>query len=82
MDRLDVFKKIVLDYYHNNVEGAENLTEDKVFIVWSCKTIQNYKAIMGAFFGDERLFEVTYNGNKCETYLDVYEKKDKVIVRG
>jgi hypothetical protein len=82
MSRLDVFKKIVLDYYHENVEGGKTVTEDNVFVVWSCKTLQNYKAIIAVAFADERLFEITYNGDKCETYVDVYEKKDKRVIAG
>ena len=82
MNRLDMFKKIVLDYYHSNVDGGNVVTEENVFIVWSCKTLQNYKAIIAVAFKDERLFEVTYDGDKCRTYLDVYEKKDKVVISG
>ena len=82
MSRLDVCKGVVLDYYHKNVEGGEKVTLDDVFVVWSCKTLQNYKVIVAVAFADERLFELTYNGDKCETYVDVYEKKDKVTIAG
>lgn len=82
MNRIDEFKKIILGYYHENVEGGDVVTEENVFVVWSCKTLQNYKAIIAVAFKDERLFEVTYDGDKCRTYLDVYEKKDKAIISG
>ena len=82
MSRIDIFKKLVLNYYHENVAGGRTVTEDDVFVVWSCKTLQNFKAIIAVSFADERLFEVTYNGDKCETYLDVYEKKGKHIIGG
>ena len=82
MNRLEVFKTAVLDYYHKNVEKGKKVTLDNVFVVWSCKTLQNYKAIIAVAFADERLFELTYNGDKCETYIDVYVKKDKVTILG
>lgn len=51
-----------------------------IFIVWKCKTIQNWKYILSTNRGDGRIYEATYNGDKHEWYLDVYEKKDKVII--
>lgn len=45
-----------------------------VFIVWQCKTLQNYKAILAAPTPDDYVFEVTYNGDKQELYVDAYDK--------
>lgn len=45
-----------------------------VFTVWQCKTLQNWKGIFGCDL-DNRLFEVTYNGDKKEYYIDCYEKQ-------
>ena len=45
-----------------------------VFIVWQCKTLQNHKAILAAPTPDDYLFEVTYNGDKQEMYVDAYDK--------
>ena len=73
---LDKFKDLVVEYYKN-----KNIDVDKynIFVVWYCKTIQNHKAILGAYVEDNLLFEATYNGNKGEIYLDVYNKIDKII---
>jgi len=70
-------KKEVIRYYRDTT--PVNLTIDDVFIVWMCKTLQNYKAIMVAKVrpvDDRKIFEVTYNGDKHECYLDVYEKEE------
>lgn len=47
-----------------------------IFIVWKCKVIQNWKYIICT---NHRgfLYEVTYNGDKKEWYIDVYMKVDK-----
>lgn len=46
-----------------------------VFIVWSCKTLQNYKCLASTTVsGDGIYVEYTYNGDKQELYEDVYVK--------
>ena len=50
-----------------------------MFVVWSCKTLQNWKAIVSGVHVKE-LIEVTYNGDKDEIYVDVYEKKHNTVI--
>ena len=52
------------------------ITEDDVYIVWLCKILQNSKALASTSLFDGRYYELTYNGDKGELYVDVY-KKDK-----
>lgn len=59
--------------------SADKITTDKMFIVWFCKTLQNWKAIVGGTDIKE-LIEVTYNGDKNEAYVDVYDKKLNTVV--
>lgn len=47
---------------------------DNVFIVWFCKTLQNWKALVSTTIPDGMYYEVTYNGDKKEVYLDAYKK--------
>lgn len=44
------------------------------FVVWSCKTLQNHKALLSTTLFDGMYYEVTYNGDKQEAYLDAYKK--------
>ena len=69
-------KQIVIDYYNEHVEKTDNkkLTESEVFVVWFSKTLQNWKALVSTSVSDGMYYEVTYNGNSKETYLDVYKK--------
>ncbi|SEA06233.1 hypothetical protein SAMN04515656_10351 [Eubacterium aggregans] len=75
---LDFAEDTVVNYY-NTVLG-EPITKDKVFIVWSCKTLQNNKAILATHAEDKLLFELTFNGDKQEAYLDTYDKINNCVV--
>lgn len=76
-------KQIVIDYYNEHVEKTDNkkLTESEVFIVWFSKTLQNWKALISRTISDGMYYEVTYNGDKKETYLDAYKKWENVCVK-
>lgn len=76
-------KQIVIDYYNEHVEITDNkkLKESEVFIVWFCKTLQNWKALISTTISDGMYYEVTYNGDKKETYLDAYKKWENVCVK-
>ena len=76
-------KQIVIDYYNEHVEITDNkkLKESEVFIVWFSKTLQNWKALISTTISDGMYYEVTYNGDKKETYLDAYKKWENVCVQ-
>ncbi len=76
-------KQIVIDYYNEHVEIIDNkkLTAEEVFIVWFSKTLQNWKALVSTTISDGMYYEVTYNGDKKETYLDAYKKWENVCVK-
>lgn len=76
-------KQIVIDYYNEHVEITDNkkLKESEVFIVWFSKTLQNWKALISTTISDGMYYEVTYNGDKKETYLDSYMKWENVCVK-
>lgn len=44
-----------------------------MYVVWFCKTLQNWKALISGVY-IKKYVEVTYNGDKGETYVDVYQK--------
>lgn len=69
-------KNIVINYVRD-----KNISEDDVFVVWSCKTLQNKKALLSATFKGAPYFEITYNGDKNESYVDVYKKEKNYVVK-
>ena len=69
-------KRIVANLY-NGQAGKDEIsavTAEDVYVVWFCKTLQNWKALLSTDLPDGMYFEVTYNGDKKEAYLDVYKK--------
>lgn len=76
MNLQEIAKKIVLDYANEHIDKTDNvqIARDNVFIVWFCKTLQNWKALVSTTIPDGMYYEVTYNGDKKEVYLDAYKK--------
>ena len=75
-------KEVVVNYFNDHVEKTDNkkITEEDVFIVWFCKTLQNWKALVSTTVSDGMYYEVTHNGDKGETYLDAYKKRENVCI--
>jgi hypothetical protein len=80
---LELCKKTIVDYFNNGVEITDNMkiTENNVFIVWSCKTLQNNKALVSTNISDGMYYELTYNGDKKELYLDAYKKWENKCIK-
>lgn len=75
-------KELVVNYFNNHVDKTDKktITEDDVFIVWFCKTLQNWKALVSTTISDGMYYEITHNGDKNETYLDAYKKWENVRI--
>ena len=75
-------KQIVVDYFNNRKDKTDHvyITTDEVFIVWFCKTLQNWKALVSTTIPDGMYYEITHNGDKGETYLDAYKKWENVCI--
>ena len=57
---------------YNKMFSDVRINLDNVFIVWACKTLQNYKALASTTVdGDGVYVEYTYNVDKQEMYEDV-----------
>lgn len=83
----DKFEKLckatVVDYFNKKVEKTDNITitEDDVFIVWISKVLQNNKALVSTTVSDGMYYEITYNGDKNELYLDAYKKWENRCIK-
>lgn len=82
---IELCKNEVVKYANEHLDKTDNkqITVDDVFVVWSCKTLQNNKALLSTTLFDGMYYEVTYNGDKNEAYFDAYKKwENKVIMKG
>ena len=65
----NVVKKKLAGWYNAHED------ESNVFIVWSCKTLQNYKCLAATTVSSDGIYaEYTYDGDAQELYEDVYKK--------
>ena len=76
-------KQIVFNYVKNHIDKTDNIkfTLDDVYVVWFCKTLQNWKVLVSTTLPDGIYYEITYNGNTSETYVDVYKKWENYTVK-
>lgn len=76
-------KKIVRNYVNEHLDKTDNvsITEEQVYVVWFCKTLQNWKALLSTTLPDGQYYEVTFNGDKQEVYLDVYKKWENKCIK-
>ena len=75
--------EIVRDYTNEHLDKTDNkeITLDDVFIVWSCKTLQNNKALLSTTVSDGMYYEITHNGDKKEIYVDAYKKFENRCIK-
>ena len=75
-DKMLRLAKFAVVAWWNDHNGPARISLDDVFIVWFCKTLQNWKALCGTTHSDGMYYEVTYDGDKGNVYLDAYKKWD------
>ncbi|MDE5583871.1 MAG: hypothetical protein K2J08_09215 [Ruminococcus sp.] len=75
-------RKEVLKWVDQHIDKTDkiNVTLDDVYVVWSVKVLQNWKALISTTLPDGMYYELTYNGDKDELYLDAYKKFDNVKI--
>ena len=67
-------EQIVKTVNKNIDDKDEQITEDDVYVVWYCKSLQNHKALLSTTVQDGMYYEMTFNGDKNELYMDEYMK--------
>lgn len=73
---LRLCKVKVAEYTNSHMDkiDGKQITVQYVYVVWSCKTLQNSKALLSTTVPDGMYYELTYNGDKHELYFDAYKK--------
>lgn len=73
----------VFDYVKAHLEKTDThitFSEDEVYVVWFCYILGGWKALVSTTLPDGMYYEVTYNKEKREAYLDAYKKFDNVAI--
>ena len=78
-----IVKNTVANYTNAHLDKSDGkqITSEDVFIVWMCKTLQNSKALASTTLLDGMYYELTWNGDRKELYLDAYKKFENRCLR-
>ena len=57
----EMAKRIVYNYIKSHIDKTDNMmiTLDDIYIVWFCKTLQNWKALVSTTITDGMYYEIT-----------------------
>jgi len=77
----DIAIKIVKDYIVEHLDKSDEMPEFEVYTVWKAKTLQNWKYLLSSTLCDGMYYELTYNGDKKEWYLDAYKKFENRVIK-
>ena len=72
---------IIEEYIHDHLDASDREIEFEVYIVWKCKILKNWKYLISSSLPDGMYYEMTYNGEKEEWYLDAYKKFENRVVK-
>lgn len=62
------------------VEGLSVPEETTFYIVWFCFILGGWKALVSSTEADGRYYEVTFNRDTAEIYLDTYKKTHNQVL--
>ena len=77
----DIARSIVTKYILEHLDKSDNAPKFEVFTVWKSKVLQNWKYLLSSTLFDGMYYELTYNGDKDEWYLDAYKKFENRTVK-
>lgn len=73
--------EIVWNYVYEHLDKSDQVPTFEVYTVWKAKILQNWKYLISSTLYDGMYYEVTYNGDKREWYLDAYKKFENSVVK-
>lgn len=73
-------KEIVTAYILEHLDETDGPVPFEIYIVWKAKVLQNWKYLISSTLPDGMYYELTYNGDKKEWYLDAYKKFENRII--
>lgn len=73
--------EIVRNYILEHLDKSDAPVDFEVYTVWKAKALQNWKYLLSSTLPDTKYYELTYNGDKEEWYLDCYVKLENRVVK-
>ena len=72
--------EIVRNYILEHLDKSDPEITFEVYTVWKAKVLQNWKYLISSTLYDGMYYELTYNGDKKEWYLDAYKKFENRVI--
>ena len=72
---------IVRDYIKDHLDKSDADPVFEVYTVWKSKALQNWKYLISSTLYDGMYYELTYNGDAREWYLDAYKKFENKVIK-
>lgn len=72
---------IVKGYIMDHLDKSEDTPQFSVYTVWKSKALQNWKYLISSTLYDGMYYELTYNGDAKEWYLDAYKKFENKVIK-
>lgn len=73
--------EIVKNYILEHLDKSDPIPEFELYFVWKAKVLQNWKYLISSTLSDGMYYELTYNGDKNEWYLDAYKKFENKCIK-
>lgn len=72
---------IVKGYIMDHLDKSDDTPQFSVYTVWKSKALQNWKYLISSTLYDGMYYELTYNGDAKEWYLDAYKKFENKVIK-
>lgn len=72
---------IVNNYIVEHLDKSNKSSSFEIYIVWKAKVLQNWKYLISSTLNDGMYYELTYNGDASEWYIDVYKKFENRVIK-
>ena len=72
--------EIVANYVKDHLDKSDPEPKFQVYVVWKSKILGNWKYLISTDLFDGMYYELTYNGETAEWYLDAYKKFENKVI--
>lgn len=77
----EVAFSLIREYINEHIDKTDVKPNYDIYIVWKCKTLQNWKYLISTTIPGGMYYELTYNGDCSEWYLDAYKKFENKVIK-
>lgn len=74
-------QQIVHAYIREHIDASDPNIYFELYVVWKAKILQNWKYLISSTLPDGMYYELTYNGDTEEWYLDAYKKFENRVIK-